>query len=124
MAVNYGQAEIDRFQKQAAAGTLHFDPAAVDEVVRYFDAVISELRGAQRDAATLFVAGFGGFPSGSELQQGLTWKLAETTTTLKVFIEGAIRIQEGFLRAGGRISDADQKLAALQQIVQPGGGQR
>ncbi|CAM4377691.1 hypothetical protein NONI108955_23460 [Nocardia ninae] len=116
--VDYGQAEIAAFNAAAEAGTIEFDPAAVTEAVGLYDRMIAglyQIRDRMRDA--VFQTGFGGFESGLELQRGFCNKAADGINAINQLIEGAMRLQEAYLRAGNLISEADQRNADTLRFV-------
>lgn len=124
--IDYGQAEIAAFNRAASAGSMHFDPDAVREAVRAYDQLIDGLRSVARklEQGTQW-SGFGGFQSAKELQAGFENKALGGIHVLNQLIEGAYRLQEAYLRAGGLIAEADQTSAtALQhhsETLQGGG---
>lgn len=110
--VDYGQAEIAAFNTAAGAGAIRFDPAAVAQAVGLYEQMISGLftiRDRLQGAAQ--ASGFGGFESGQQLQRGFSNKAAEGINVINQLIEGAMKLQEAYLRAAGQISDADQRNA-------------
>ncbi|MFD3706891.1 hypothetical protein ACFWUP_27450 [Nocardia sp. NPDC058658] len=117
--IDYGQAKISALNEAARAGQFSFDPVAVDEVVRTYDQMIlglTEIRHRLGDAVS--ASGFGSIPSAQELQSGFTKKATQGQTVIGELIDGAMRLQEAYLRAAGRIVDADavnsQRIRQLQ----------
>lgn len=99
--VDYGQAEISAFNAAAGARAVQFDPAAVAEAVALYDRMIAglyQIRDRMRDAVN--GGGFGGFESGLQLQRGFSTKAADGADAVSQLIEGAMRLQEAYLRAG------------------------
>ncbi|WP_067839776.1 hypothetical protein [Nocardia lijiangensis] len=107
--IDYGQAQINAFNEAARAGVIHYDESVVREAVRLYDSAIQtfmSVRDRMQDGMT--VAGFGGFQSGLELQNGFLNKAQEGIGVINQLIEGAMRLQEAYLRAGNLIEEADQ----------------
>ncbi|MGO4615642.1 hypothetical protein AB4305_14805 [Nocardia sp. 2YAB30] len=107
--IDYGQTRINAFNDAARAGVIEFDPLAVEEAVRLYDQMVNGLTKIRDKLIRLQDAkGFGGFPSGQELQQGFSNKAAEGVEVINQLIDGAMRLQEAYLRAGQLIAEADQ----------------
>ncbi|AFU06230.1 hypothetical protein [Nocardia brasiliensis] len=118
MQVDYGRAEIQAFNQAAGAGELEFDKEAVREVVRAYDLLIDGLVAEQQNIKSILnLAGFGGFGSAQQLATGFSNKANQLFDVLTQFIEGAIRLQEAYLRAGQMYEEADQKNAAALRFV-------
>ncbi|MDO3645678.1 hypothetical protein [Nocardia mangyaensis] len=106
--IDYGQAEISAFNDAARAGQFSFDPTAVDEVVGLYDQMIQGLTKIRhRLGGAVDGSGFGAIPSANELQQGFSNKAIEGQAVLGDLIDGAMRLQEAYLRAAGKFEDAD-----------------
>ncbi|WP_063045956.1 hypothetical protein [Nocardia pseudovaccinii] len=116
--IDYGQAQIKAFNDAASAGVIQLDPQAVHEAVQLYDQMINGL-GKIRDKlrAAKEGKGFGGFPSGQELQAGFSNKAAEGIEVVNQLIDGAMRLQEAYLRAGRLITEADQLNANRIRIL-------
>ncbi|MFE6926085.1 hypothetical protein ACFVAV_34085 [Nocardia sp. NPDC057663] len=106
--INYGQADITAFTQRAGAGEFSFEPDAARAAVQEIGIYISGLRTSRLEiAAGEQASGFGTLPSGTELQQGFRNKARSAGDAIDQLIQGAMQIQEGFLRAAGLIEDAD-----------------
>lgn len=106
--IDYGQRHIEMFGRAAKAGSFHFDPAAVDEVVRSYATMILELEAvADRLRAAEAVDGFGAIDSARELRHGFARKASDGIQVVEQLVDGAMRLQEAYLRAADRIADAD-----------------
>lgn len=106
--IDYGQSLIAAFNSAAGSGQFHFDPAAVDQVVDKYDEFIDgaeKIKDHLKDAESR--TGFGDIPSAKELQTGFQGKATEGLAVIDQLIDGAMRIQEAYLRAADRIADAD-----------------
>ncbi|MEV4237996.1 hypothetical protein AB0J47_22780 [Nocardia sp. NPDC049737] len=116
--IDYGQAQIKAFNDAAAAGEIAFDPQAVHEAVQLYDQMIIGLQKISDKLRTVKDAkGFGGFPSGHQLQDGFSNKAADGIKVINQLIDGAMRLQEAYLRAGRLISEADQVNANRVKIA-------
>ncbi|WP_225730487.1 MULTISPECIES: hypothetical protein [unclassified Nocardia] len=116
--IDYGRAEIAAFKQGAASGHIKFDPQVVDDAVKVYDRLISQLTLELNQIQSLIdVTGFGGFPSTQQLAHGFNNKAKDFAGVLTQFIEGAMRLQEAFLIAGGKIAEADAKNAQALQFV-------
>lgn len=107
--LDYGQAQTAALTATArAAGTLNFDPNAVDELVALYDRMVTGLQSirVQLQVATR-ASGFGDIPTAQELAQGFAGKATDGIAVLDQLIDGALRLQEAFLCAGGRLEEAD-----------------
>ncbi|MGW5313339.1 hypothetical protein ACWEQ0_26050 [Nocardia thailandica] len=107
--IDYGLRHIEAFGRAARAGDFHFDPAAVDEVVRSYNTMIEELdevAARLRDAEA--AAGFGTVPSAEELRRGFSRKASDGLEVVAQLVDGAMRLQEAYLRAAQRFADADR----------------
>ncbi|MBF6333356.1 hypothetical protein [Nocardia transvalensis] len=112
--IDYGQAEIAAFKQQAEAaaqsGHFLFDSQVVDDLVRLYDHLIEDLNSElKRIQAVYDVTSFGGFPSTQQLANGFNNKARDFGTTLAQLIEGAMRMQEAVLLAGGKTTEAEAK---------------
>ncbi|APE34014.1 hypothetical protein BOX37_08555 [Nocardia mangyaensis] len=121
--VNYGEADITAFTQRASAGEFSFEPDAVRAAVKEIDSYIHELivsRG--KIASGESASGFGTLPSGMELQLGFQNKARSAGSAINQLIEGAMQIQEGFLRSAGLIEDADsvsaRRIALMASTVE------
>ncbi|MFD3425305.1 hypothetical protein [Nocardia fluminea] len=107
-SIDYGQAKISALNEAARAGNFSFDPAAVDEVVASYDQMIQGLTKIRhRLGSAVDGSGFGSIPSAQELQQGFSNKAVQGQAVIGDLIDGAMRLQEAYLRAAGKIVDAD-----------------
>ena len=107
--IDYGRAEIKAFNDAARAGAIEFDPQAVHEAVQLYGQMVNELTKVRDKLDSAKDAkGFGGFPSGQELQAGFSAKAAAGIEVINQLIDGAMRLQEAYLRAGRLITEADQ----------------
>ena len=123
--LDFGQAEISAFNEAARSGTIQFDEHAVRDAVQLYDQMINGLYKVREKLRTAKEAkGFGGFPSGQELQAGFSNKAADGIEVVNQLIDGAMRLQEAYLRAGQLITEADQVNADRIKIVRnaPGMG--
>lgn len=118
MEADYGRSEVAAFKQAASAGEIKFDPEVVTDVVKRYDNLISTLQDQLAQIAEVRdVSGMGGFASGQQLAAGFSNKAVQFQDVLVQFIEGAMRMQEAFLIAGGRLEEADQKNAAAVQAA-------
>ncbi|MFI9511252.1 hypothetical protein [Nocardia sp. NPDC052566] len=109
MSIDYGQAKISALNEAARAGVFRFDPAAVQEIVGLYEQMISQLHKIRDKLGTAKDAkGFGGFESAKQLQRGFSNKATEGIAVMNQLIEGAMRLQEAYLRAGDRTVEADR----------------
>ncbi|MFI7664148.1 hypothetical protein [Nocardia sp. NPDC049526] len=116
--IDYGQAQIKAFNEAAAAGEIAFDPQAVHEAVRLYGQMIIGLQKVRQKLTLAKDAkGFGGFTSGQQLQAGFVNKAADGIEVINQLIDGAMRLQEAYLRAGRLISEADQVSADRLKIM-------
>lgn len=116
--VDLGQAQIAAFNDAAAAGLIKFDPAAVQQAVALYTQMINGLSTARQRLDTAVNAhGFGGFTSAQELQSGFIGKARAGIDVINQLIEGAMRLQEAYLRAGNMLAEADQKNAAAVRFA-------
>lgn len=120
MAIDYGRTEIAAFKQGALSGQLTYTPEAVTEVVRIYDILIENLlQERERILRATQVSGFGGLASAQQLATGFSNKASEMADILTQFIEGAMRLQEAYLIAGGRLENADLKNSqAIQFLTQ------
>lgn len=106
--VDYGQAKISAFNEAARAGQFSFEPAAVDEVVGLYDQMIQGLTKIRHKiGGAVDGAGFGSIQSAKELHQGFSNKAVEGQAVIGELIDGAMRLQEAYLRAAGKLEEAD-----------------
>ncbi|WP_278261337.1 hypothetical protein [Nocardia sp. AG03] len=106
--INYGQAEIGGFVQRSGTGEFSFEPDEARAAVREIDAFIKGLSASRlsiRNGET--VTGFGTLPSGIELQEGFRNKANSAGNAINQLIQGAMQVQEGFLRSAGLLEDAD-----------------
>ncbi|MGY5281441.1 hypothetical protein [Nocardia gipuzkoensis] len=115
---DYGRTEIDAFNSAARAGSIHYEESAVREAVALYDKMLVGLYAiVDRLKEATNASGFGGFESGKELQRGFSTKAADGIVVVQRIIEGVMRLQEAYLRAGGMISEADQRNADMMRYV-------
>ncbi|MFF0531107.1 hypothetical protein ACFYT3_22300 [Nocardia amikacinitolerans] len=115
---DYGRAEIDAFNSAARAGSIHYEESAVREAVALYDNMIAGLLEiTKRMEKAVNATGFGGFESSKQLQQGFSTKAADGIAVVQQLIEGAMRLQEAYLRAGGMIGEADQRNADMMRYA-------
>ncbi|WP_433523859.1 hypothetical protein ACQPZ2_00910 [Nocardia pseudovaccinii] len=106
--IDYGRAQIAAFNEAARAGVIQFDERAVREAVQLYDQMIDRLKSIRKKLGSMNdLQGFGGFPSGLQLRDGFSKKAAEGVEVVNQLIDGAMRLQEAYLRAGRLISEAD-----------------
>ncbi|MFF0495663.1 hypothetical protein ACFYU5_04590 [Nocardia aobensis] len=106
--IDYGQAEIQAFNNAAAAGEIHYDEAAVRQAVQLYQNVIDRLLAIQGKLEGVYEAqGFGRFQTGKDLQRGFSGKARDGYSVVTQLIDGAMRLQEAYLRAGRLIDEAD-----------------
>ncbi|WP_446225061.1 hypothetical protein ACTWPB_08095 [Nocardia sp. IBHARD005] len=124
--VDYGQAQIQAMNDAVAAGTLKLDPAAVTDVMKVLDGVREELNQQRRKIQSGGKnTGLAGFSSAQQLAVGFAGKADQMVATIDQYIVGTIRLQETFLRAAGKVAEADQMSAqaiAAASAGIPGGG--
>ncbi|WP_188827620.1 hypothetical protein [Nocardia camponoti] len=115
---DYGKQSVAAFNEAARAGTLRYEQGAAEQAGRmYHDMAdgLLELRAKMQQLPQS--DGYGGFESGRQLQQGFGWKAAEAIRILDQLIEGALRLKEAYLRAGGMVEAADEaNRAAIAHI--------
>ncbi|MFJ1459450.1 hypothetical protein [Nocardia sp. N2S4-5] len=122
-SIDFGQAEIEAFNNAAAAGAIHYDETSVRQAVQIYDKMIHGLQAVRKKLLQLTEAhGFGGFPTGQELQQGFSGKAISGVEVIDQLIDGAMRLQEAYLRAGGLISEADHVNGERIKTVATAGG--
>ncbi len=124
--IDYGQAEIQAFNNVAAAGGVRYDEGAVRKAVQLYQDAIDKLDAIQSKLGTVENAGgFGGFQTGRELQQGFSRKASDGIFVVQQLIDGAMQLQEAYLRAGNLISEADslnqKRIAMTSATPAPGG---
>lgn len=116
--IKLGQAEIAAFNEAARSGSIRFEEHAAREAVQLYDQMINGLGKIRDKLGTVKDStGFGGFASGQELQQGFSNKASEGIAVVSQLIDGAMRLQEAFLRAGQLISEADQVNASRVKLL-------
>lgn len=121
--INYGQTQIAAFNESARAGAIQFDPEAVREAVRLYDQMINQFTKIRDKLGSLKdLQGFGGFPSGRELRDGFTNKATEGVEVMNQLIDGAMRLQEAYLRAGSLIAEADLSNAKRINLFEESSG--
>lgn len=116
--IDYGQSLIAAFNGAAGNEQFHFESAAVDKIVAKYQEFID---GAQTIKKHLVEAehasGFGGIPSAQQLQTGFRGKASAAIVVMDQMVDGALRLQEAYLRAARRFADADsintKRIAAL-----------
>ncbi|WP_280362901.1 hypothetical protein [Nocardia wallacei] len=107
--IDFGQAEIQAFNNAAATGAVHFEESAVRQAVQLYQNAIDDLVKIRTKLSTMQdSSGFGGFRTGQELQQGFASKARGGAEVVNQLIDGAMRLQEAYLRAGGLIDEADR----------------
>ncbi|MBO0853039.1 MAG: hypothetical protein J2P18_04655 [Nocardia sp.] len=107
--IDYGQAQIQTFANAVAAGQVHFDPKAAQDAANLYEQAIAELLSIKKALGEIpGYRGFGGFRTGAELQQGFSRKATDGVAVVDQLIEGAMHLQETYLRAGNLIEQADQ----------------
>ncbi|MEG8182576.1 hypothetical protein GZH49_29340 [Nocardia terpenica] len=115
---NYGQSEIKVFSDAASGGVLHFDEKAVQDAVRQYDLMIEGLYKVREKLGQLtFVSGFGGFQSSLELQDGFSRKAQDGIAIINQLIDGAMQLQEAYLRSAGLMKDADRNNANRLKFI-------
>ncbi|QIS18901.1 hypothetical protein [Nocardia terpenica] len=118
MTIDYGQADIAAFKQGALSGHIKFDPQAVDDVVRVYDVLIEGLRKEISKIQNIAVmTSFGGFPSTQQLAAGFARKADELNVVLKQFIIGAMQLQEAYLIAAGKTTEAEAKNTQVLQAI-------
>ncbi|MCC3333407.1 hypothetical protein [Nocardia abscessus] len=124
-SIDYGQAEIAAFNQAAGAGIIQFDPVAVREAIGLYDQMISGLYVIrQRLSDAVRAVGFGGFDSARELQQGFSNKAAQGIEAVDKLIEGAMRLQEAYMRTGNMVEEADVRNADILRFIAESAGER
>ncbi|WP_446223950.1 hypothetical protein ACTWPB_01410 [Nocardia sp. IBHARD005] len=124
--LDYGQAQTAALTAAArAAGTLNFDPHAVDELVALYDRMIAGLQAVRVHLQTASKSsGFGDIPTADALAKGFSDKATDGIAVIDKLVDGAVRLQEAFLCAGGRLEDADMVNSARIRVAEaslPGG---
>lgn len=106
---NYGQSEIKAFNDAVGSGVVKFDEQAVLDAKRLYDSMIDGLAKIRDklDTAAHF-DGFGGFDSSRQLQAGFSSKATEGIAIVNQLIDAAMQLQTAYLRAGGKLTEADQ----------------
>ncbi|MGV9926160.1 hypothetical protein [Nocardia rhamnosiphila] len=122
-AIDYGQAQITAFSNAAAAGEIRYEPDVARQAAAEYQKVIIGLQEIRTRLQTVAdPQGFGGFQSSTELQQGFAQKTVDGLAVLNQLIEGAMTLQEAYLRSGNLITEADQTNAMLTQFVADNSG--
>jgi hypothetical protein len=117
-AIDYGQAQITAFSHAAAAGEIKYEPDVARQAAAEYQKMIIGLREIRNRLQTVAdPQGFGGFQSSTELQRGFAQKTVDGLAVLNQLIEGAMTLQEAYLRSGNLITEADQTNAMLTQFV-------
>ncbi|MFI6219024.1 hypothetical protein ACIBEH_00580 [Nocardia salmonicida] len=118
--LDYGQDQAAALTAAArAAGTLNFDPHAVDELVALYDRMITGLRTVRADIQTATQSsGFGDIPTAAALAKGFSDKATDGIAVIDKLIDGAMRLQEAYLCAGGRLDEADSVNSARIRLVE------
>src|SRR5262245_58991712 len=107
-AINYGQVEIHAFNNAVSAGEIHYEEAAVRQAVQLYERAVATLSVVRQKLQKLENAtGFGGFQTGKELKIGFNKKATDGAQVISELIDGAMQLQECYLRAGGLIEEAD-----------------
>ncbi|BCK58991.1 hypothetical protein [Nocardia wallacei] len=107
--IDFGQAEIEAFNNAAATGSVHYDENAVRQAAQLYQNAIDTLVETRTKLSSIQDnSGFGGFRTGQELQQGFSNKARNGVAVINQLIDGAMRLQEAYLRAGGLIDEADR----------------
>lgn len=121
--IDFGQAEIQAFNNAIAAGEVHYDESAAKQAAQLYQTAIERLIEMRSKLYTLTDrTGFGGFPTGHELQQGFSNKARDGVDVITQLIDGAMRLQESYLRAGGLIEEADQTNGVRLKMLTEHGG--
>ncbi|MET8800661.1 hypothetical protein ABZV91_30265 [Nocardia sp. NPDC004568] len=122
-AIDYGQAQITAFSNAAAAGEIRYEPDVARQAAAEYQKMIIGLQEIRTRLQTVAdPQGFGGFQSSMELQQGFAQKTVDGLAVLNQLIEGAMTLQEAYLRSGNLITEADQTNAMLTQFVADNSG--
>jgi len=107
--INYGQAEIQAFNNAVSAGEIHYEEGVARQAAQHYDDVANKIGDIREEIRYLEEAqGFGGFQTGIELQKGFRRKATDGIQVLGELIDGAMRLKESYLRAGGLTEEADQ----------------
>ena len=115
-----GQREIAAFNTAATSGAVHFDEQAAHQAKQQYDRMISGLIDLRRNLRQAVDGrGFGGFDSGRELQVGFSRKATEGVEVLSQLIDGAIQLQQAYLRAAGLIQEADKLNETRMKLSDP-----
>jgi hypothetical protein len=120
-SIDFGQAEIQAFNSAVSAGIIHYEEDVARQAVQQYDRMIDGLKKIRKklhDASD--AQGFGGFQTGKELQAGFSKKAQDGMAAVTQLIDGAMRLQEAYLRAGGLIEEADHLNAdRLKLLMDP-----
>ncbi len=109
---DFGQTEIQAFNSAVSSGQIRYDASAARQAAQLYDRAVESLKSIRdklRDAEN--AQGFGGFQTGKELQIGFSKKAQDGGETIAHLIDGALRLKEVYLRAGGLIQEADKTSA-------------
>ncbi|WP_446225652.1 hypothetical protein ACTWPB_11600 [Nocardia sp. IBHARD005] len=122
--INYGQAEIGAFVQGASGGEFSFEPDAVRAAVKEIDTYLAGLRASDaRMQDGEEVSGFGTLLTGVELQDGFRKKATLSRAAINQLVQGAMQIQEGFLRSANLLEEADgvsaRRIQLASQVVNP-----
>lgn len=121
--VDYGQAEIQVFGNAAAEGVVQYDHDVAQQAAQVYDRAIIQLTDIRMKLGAVTEAkGFGGFQTGQELQAGFSNKARDGIEVITQLIDGAMRLQEVYLRAGGLIAEADQVNGKRLQLLSDSDG--
>ncbi|WP_063126752.1 hypothetical protein [Nocardia fusca] len=117
-AIDYGQAQIAAFINGAAAGEIRYDPDVARQAAsEYQKMIIGLIEIRDRLLEAINPNGFGGFKSAQDLQKGFGRKASDGVDVLNQLVEGAMRLQEAYFRAGNMIAEADQCNASRTRFV-------
>ncbi|WP_280319358.1 hypothetical protein [Nocardia wallacei] len=120
--IDFGQTEIQAFNNAAAAGVVHYEENAVRQAVQLYQNAIDTLATLRLKLADVQEgSGYGGFQTGKELQQGFADKARSGIAVITQLIDGAMRLQEAYLRAGQLIDEADKVNADRIKFVSDAG---
>ncbi|MEU8894689.1 hypothetical protein [Nocardia sp. NPDC048505] len=119
MTIETSRADIATFQERAAAGSVHFDPAAARRCAEMYQHEADRLVHLRRRLESLAdLQGFGGFGSARELQAGFGAKARDAAELLDNYIEAAYAMQAAFLTSAGLYEEADAANAAAMRALE------
>ncbi|MFD0365788.1 hypothetical protein ACFQZZ_30495 [Nocardia sp. GCM10030253] len=120
-----GQSAANALYQQAVGGTFRMEADAARRCAEVYTRFVEMTLDPQipRSANLHSLAGFGGFESSQQLQDGFSGKAVKMTEALDGMKEAALKMAAAYLRAGQLVEEADvmnaRALNAATLEVQP-----